>query len=292
MARSALPAATRGILWMLLAMIMFAGVNTTAKYLTQFHSVPQVLWARYVFHALVLVLLLAPRLKKLLATNRLKLQLFRSFLLLVTTGLFFTGLSRMGVADAMAVMFLTPILITALSVPILGETVGPRRWAGVAVGLAGALIIVRPGMGVAQVAALTLLAAAFTHAFYQIATRRLSGTDVVLTTLLYTASVGAVLSSLVVPWYWVTPDAAGWLLMALMGTFAAAGHFALIQAYTAAEASVVTPFQYSGLLWATLFGFLVFGDLPDGWTVLGAGIVAASGLYLYRREHQAMGGKN
>ncbi len=273
-------------------MIMFAGVNTTAKYLTQFHSVPQVVWARYVFHALVLVLLFAPRLKKLLATNRLKLQLFRSFLLLVTTGLFFTGLSRMGVADAMAVMFLTPILITALSVPLLGETVGPKRWAGVAVGLAGALIIVRPGMGVAQVAALTLLAAAFTHAFYQISTRRLSGTDTVLTTLLYTASVGAVVSSLVVPWYWVTPDVAGWLLMALMGTFAAAGHFALIQAYTAAEASVVTPFQYSGLLWATLFGFLVFGDLPDGWTVFGAGIIAASGLYLYRRERQAMGAKS
>ncbi len=283
-------AATRGILWMMLAMIMFVGVNTTAKYLTQFHSVPQVVWARYVFHALVLVLLLAPRLKKLLATNRLKLQLFRSFLLLVTTGFFFTGLSHMGVADAMAVMFLTPILITALSVPLLGETVGPRRWAGVAVGLAGALIIVRPGMGVAQVAALTLLAAAFTHAFYQISTRRLSGTDRVLTTLLYTASVGAVVSSLVVPWYWVTPDVTGWLLMALMGTFAAAGHFALIQAYTAAEASVVTPFQYTGLLWATLFGFLVFGDLPGGGTVLGAGIIAASGFYLYYREHRGKAG--
>jgi len=284
-------AATRGILWMLATVLMFACINATAKLLTQSYPVWQVVWARYAFQFLLIAVYLGPRLGKVAATGRLRLQLIRSLLLFGTTILFFTGLSLVPLADATAIMFVAPILVTALSMPLLGEHVGPRRWAGVAIGFLGALIVIRPGFGLAQSAALLPLGAACFHAFYQISTRMLSRSDETITTLFYTATTGALIASLVAPFHWTMPDAAGWSMMAALGLFATLGHFCLIKAFTSAPAATVSPFGYVNLLWATLFGYLLFAHLPDPWTLTGAAIIILSGLYIYRRE-RAKGAAN
>jgi drug/metabolite transporter (DMT)-like permease len=144
----------RGILWMLAATSIFVGLDTVAKYLSQTYPVPQVLWARYIFHMVLIVLFLGRRLPLTLRTARLGLQLLRSVFLLTATGFFFTAISFVPLADATAIMFVAPILVTALSMPLLREYVGPRRWASVFVGFLGALIIIRPGTEAMDPAAL------------------------------------------------------------------------------------------------------------------------------------------
>ena len=274
----------RGILWMLATAFCFVSMDALAKYLSQSYPVLQVVWARYVFHLLILALVLGPRLPRVARTGRLGLQFLRSLFLLGATGLFFAALSFIPLADATAIMFVAPILVTAMSVPLLGEHVGPQRWASVVVGFLGALVIIRPGSDAMEPAALLALGAASCYGFYQIATRRLSATDAPLTTLMYSAAVGVLVSCAVVPFFWVTPSPADWLAMMGLGLFGALGHFALIKAFQVAPAVTVTPFGYVNLLWAVLFGFVIFGELPDAWTVLGAAIIAASGLYILHRE--------
>ena len=276
----------RGIAWMLATMVMFSCINATAKTLTQSLPVIEVVWARYFFQMLILVLFLGRRLPSVAVTGKLKLQVARSLLLLSTTALFFTGLASIPMADATSVMFVAPILVTALSLPLLGERVGPRRWVGVAIGFIGAMVIIRPGLGVAQTAILFPLAAACIHSLYQISTRFLSRTDSTMTTLVYSASTGAVIMTLVVPFYWVTPNLSQMVLMVAIGFFATLGHYCLIRAFEAAPPAIVSPFQYTNLLWATLLGYILFSDLPDMWTIIGALIIASSGLYIFHREHK------
>lgn len=274
----------RGILWVLLAVALFVGMDALAKHLGQIYPVPQVVWARYAFHAALLALVLGRRLPSIARTRRRGLQLVRSLMLLTTTAFFFAGIRLIPLVDASAIMFLTPILVTALSVPLLGERVGPRRWAGVALGFAGAMIVIRPGTGMMQLAALLPLAAALFNAVYHLSTRVLSRTDEPLTTLFYTAVVGATVTTAALPWFWVTPAPADWLLMAALGLLGGTSHFALIKAFQAAAPAVIAPFNYTSILWATLFGFVLFDELPDRWTVAGAALIIGSGLYIYYRE--------
>lgn len=276
-----------GIVWMLLTMMLFVALDAVAKALVATYPVMQVVWARYFFHAVLLIVLLGPRLPRVIRTRRLGLQVVRALFLVVTSLLFFASLATLKLVEASTIMFLSPILVTALSVPILGEKVGIRRWMGVAVGFVGALIIIRPGLGVMQWAALLVLGAALANALYQIATRLLHNTDETLTTLLYTAVVGSIATSLIVPFLWVTPDPIGWGLMALAGLLGGIGHFCLIRAFTLAAPPVVAPFSYSSLVWSTLFGFLIFAELPDLWTLVGAALIVAGGLYIFHREQKA-----
>ena len=280
--------ARRGIAWMLLTMGLFVTMDGLAKWLTQSYPVPQVIWARYAFHFGLLALFLNWRLVATLRTRNLKLQIGRSLLLVATTTLFFFGISQVQLATASALMFVAPLLVTLLSIPLLKEQVGPRRLASVAVGFLGALVILRPGDELFDLAALLPLGAACTYAVYQIATRVLSAVDAPLTTLVYTALVGAVLSSLVVPFVWQTPDLLGWGVMLAVGGFGAVSQFCLIKAFQAAPASTVTPFGYSAILWATLYGWLLFAELPDSWTLIGAAVIVASGLYIWHREHRVI----
>jgi drug/metabolite transporter (DMT)-like permease len=284
MSFSRLSEARQGIAWMLLSILVAAGMDAIAKYLSQFYPVLQIVWARYTFQAVVVVLALGPRLPILVRTQRLGTQLVRSALLLGATVTFVFGLQNMPLTEASTILFLAPLIVTALSVPLLRERVGPRRWAAVLAGFAGALIIIRPGGDVVNLWAVFPLATAFLYALYMVTTRQLSRTDSTLTTLVYTASVGALAMSVVVPFVWVPLDAQGWLLMVLLGVMGGANHFALIQAFRSASPVVVSPFEYSRLIWATLFGYALFGNLPDGWTVLGATVIVAAGLYIYRRE--------
>ncbi len=279
----------RGILWMLLTMFLFASINAVAKYLALTYPVPQVVWARYAFHLLLLLLLLRASLPRVTASRRLGLQLTRSLLMVTTTAMFFTGIHFIPLADAGAIMFVAPVLVTALSVPLLGEPVGPRRWAAVVFGFVGALIIIRPGASVMHAAAFLPIGAACLHALYQIITRKVSAADAPLTSLVYTALIGVIVSSAVVPFFWTAPDAAGWALMVLLGMLGGGGHFAMIKAFEAAPAATVTPYGYTILLWATLFGFVLFADLPDHWTVVGALVIVLSGLYIFHREQRRRG---
>jgi len=277
----------QGALWVILAMFMFVSMDACVKTLVHEHPSIQIVWARYFFHVVLLAVVLAPRLRQVMKTQNLTLQLVRSALLLGTTTLFFTGLRYVPLVESTSMMLLAPLLVTMLAVPVLKEKVGPRRWAGVIIGLVGALIIVRPGGEVMQAAIGFPLAAAFTYSVYQISTRMLSHADSVLTTLFYTAVTGALVTSVWVPFEWVEPSPMAWLLMLVVGLAGGIGHFALIKAFSVAEASAVTPFTYSNMIWATAYGYFIYAELPDVWTVIGALTIAGSGLYVYHRERQS-----
>ena len=275
----------RGVLWILFAMMLFVGQDGLAKYLMSVsYPVEQVVWARFAFNMLFIVALFAGRLPRVARSRNYRLQMWRSTLLLVTAFLFYTALRTVPLADASAIFYLSPVIVTALSMPILREHVGPRRWAGVVIGFLGALIIIRPGTEMMQPSMLLALAAACTLSLLQIATRQLSRYDGPMTSLFYTALVGALVMSALAPFHWSAPDAWGWLLFCVLGLFGAASHYTMIKAFEAAPAPTIAPFIYSNLIWATALGFVVFGDLPDLWTVLGALIIAASGIYIFYRE--------
>ena len=224
---------------MLLTVFLFVSMDTVGKYLTQHYPVLQVTWARFFFHAFWLALFLRQRLLNALFTRRPGLQLGRGLLMLAANLLFISAVSVMPLVSVNSVLLLSPLVVTALSVPMLGEQVGPRRWACVVIGCLGALIIIRPGGGAMQWAALLPLGAACCFALYQIATRVLSRSDPPLTTLFYTVSVGVPLTTLAMPWVWVTPDWQGWALMAGMGLIGGLSHFTLIKSLSAAPAAVV-----------------------------------------------------
>lgn len=284
----------RGILLMMLAGFLFVVMDSTAKYLSGSYPVTQIVWARYIFHLLTLPLLIGRgSWLAVLATRRLGLQLLRSLMLLGSTFFFFLAVKFIPLATATAIGFVGPLLVTALSVPFLKEKVGPRRWAAVIIGFGAVVIIIRPGAELLHWAVFLPLLVAACFAIYQITTRILSATDSSLTTLFYSATAGAVAMTLVLPFEeWRTPDLAGWGLMAFLGLIGSLGHFVMIRAFTHAPASSLAPFSYLTLVWATLLGFVVFGDLPDRWTVLGAVILAASGLYVLYRERKVKAGES
>jgi drug/metabolite transporter (DMT)-like permease len=198
------------------------------------------------------------------------------------------GLRFLPVADATAINFVSPILIMALSVLILGETVGWRRWSAAAVGFLGVMIVMRPGTGAFQPAAFLPLLAAASWAGAAVVTRKMSGSDHALTTLSYSAVVGFLVLSALLPFDWVTPGRAEIALGLGIGVLSTVAHWFVILAYRHGDASVLAPFSYTQLIAAGVLGYLVFGALPDGWTILGAGIIAASGLYTaYRARIRA-----
>jgi len=272
---------------MILTMLTFVSMDTIVKHLVQSYPVTQVVWGRYTFHVILLAIYLGPRLRFTMRTKHLGGQLGRSMLLFLTTSLFFAGLQFVPLVDAAAIMYVAPIVVTALSVPSVRQKVGPHRWAGVVIGFIGAMVIIRPGTDVMQLASLLPLSAAVTYAFYQISTRALAGEDSVMTTAFYTSVAGAAIASLAVPFQWVTPDIEGWGLLAITGFLGGLGHLMLIRAFEMAPAATLSPYGYTNLIWATGLGFWFFNELPDLWTVVGALIIALSGLYIFYRESRA-----
>jgi len=275
-----------GVLWMLLTMALFVSLDSAAKSLTQMGMpVWQVVWGRFLFHAAFLALFLnRTLLAELRASSRPKLQLLRSAFLMATTVMFFTSLKHLPLATSSAIMFVTPLLVTVLAIPLLGEAVGWRRIVSVVIGFAGALVIVRPGTDAIGWVALIPLGAACANAAYHLCTRMLAGHDAPMTTLAYSAIVGALASNFGLLGGWEAPTVPQWGLLMLCGLLGCLSHFALIKAYDAANASVVSPFGYSSLIWATLAGFVLFGELPDGWTFVGAAMIVGSGLFILYRE--------
>jgi drug/metabolite transporter (DMT)-like permease len=276
----------RGILLMIAAIGTFVLMDTTAKYLSHWYPVPLIVWARYASNLLVLLAFLAAsgQLARLRST-RLGLQLARGLLLALATLLFFTSLSVLPLADANAIAFVMPLFVAALAVPMLGERLEMARLVAILVGLAGALVIVRPGSDLFTPYALLPLGMAVCNALYQILTRKLAGIEHPLTSLVWGAIVGAVLLSAAAPFVWVRPQAAAHgALILVIGVLASVGHFLLIRAYEFANASLLAPYTYTALVWAMLMGWLVFGDFPDGWSLTGMAIIVLSGLYLAARQ--------
>jgi|TARA_B110000196_G_C21055842_1_gene619764 drug/metabolite transporter (DMT)-like permease len=275
-----------GILLALAAMFLLSLLDLLAKFLGQTLPVMQIAWARYFFHFAFMAAFFWPRRgRALLRTTRPGLQWFRSLLLIFCTIAFFTAIQYMPLADAVAISFVSPLMVTALSVPLLGEAVGWRRWSAVAVGFIGAMIIVRPGVEAMHWAVWLLLAMALAYALYQITTRMLSGKDDPITTLFYTGFVGAGIMSLAVPFFWQSPASPElWLMLVALGLMGGVGHYLLIKSFEFAPVAVLAPLSYTALLWNTLFGYLVFGDLPDRWTVGGAAVLITTGIYILYRE--------
>lgn len=275
-----------GIGWMLVTVFWFITLDAIAKYLLQSYPVTQVVWARFFFHLLTALVLMGTSLPRAIRSASPGLQLLRSLLLLATTTLFFLGVRTVPLATASTIMFLSPIFITVLSIPLLGEKVGPRRLMGVLFGFTGAVIVVRPGFDSISAGLLFLLAGSFTNALYQVTTRHVRLYDEPATTLFYTALSGAAVLSFAMPFEWRPPDAQGWFLLVSIGITGGIGHLCLIRAFRLAPAAAVAPFTYTGLLWASLLGFSIFGEIPDLWTLLGAALIIGSGLYIFHREQQ------
>jgi drug/metabolite transporter (DMT)-like permease len=270
------------------AVLMLSVLDSAMKYLVAKYPLPMVAWSRYFFHFLTfgLWVLVAYR-SAAIRTRRLPLQTMRALLLVTMTFLFVASLDWLMLADATAINFLAPIVVTALSATVLGETVGWHRWLAVAVGFVGVLVIVRPGADVVNWGALLALGATFVFALYQIATRALAPTDPAATTLFYTALVGTVATSLMVPFYWATPTAADFAVMVVGGAMGGGGHYLLIHAYRYAEASLIAPLFYVQIVFATALGFALFGEMPDLWTFVGAAMIIAGGLWIWARERRA-----
>jgi drug/metabolite transporter (DMT)-like permease len=275
-----------GIALMCGAVACFTCLDATAKYLSLYMTTLQVVWARYTGAFLFAFALSNPLTNPgVLSTRRPVLQLARSTLLLGSTWFNFLALRYLQLDEVMAIAFSTPFLVAALSGPMLGEWVGWRRWIAIAVGFVGVLVVTRPGVGGMHPAALLAVCAAACYAFYAITTRILARTDGNQTTLFYSNLVGAVAMAPVVWFVWVTPsDPLIIALMCLCGILASFGHYLLIAGHRLAPAAVLSPFIYTQIVWVIALGYLVFGDLPNRWTLTGAAIVIASGLYILHRE--------
>lgn len=250
--------------------------------------VAQTVWVRFAVHLLAFALIFGPRMgKNLIATGNLKIQLARSLLLLLMTLASFLALKHLQMAQVTSIGFATPLLVAALSVPILKEVVGFHRWSAILVGFLGVLLVVRPGMDGMHWAMLVLLGGITCYSFYLILTRQIAGKEDPVTSVFYTALFGAIFMSLPMPWVWQTPQTGqAWAFMLLTGIFGGFAHFLIIIAHQYAPASLLAPFYYTQIVWSVLVGFIAFGDKPDGFTIAGAGVVIASGLYLMARERR------
>ena len=278
----------RGIVLHATATILFATADTTAKYLSVYLPVVEILWIRYLVF-LMFAVGLAYRARGASALRGLGLrsprtQLLRGLFLVGSSILFVLGVRQMPISQATAIVFVAPMLITILSIPLLGERVGIRRWAAVAVGLIGVLIVVRPGAGTFQPAVLFGLASAFCWAMTLVITRKMATSERPATTLLFSAATGLVVLSVLLPFNLAWPTPFQTALTVLLGICASLGQWMVVLAHRQAPASVLAPFSYVQLLWASLGGYLVFAAVPDRWTLLGAAIVIGSGLYTAHRE--------
>ncbi|HEX2555619.1 MAG TPA: DMT family transporter [Microvirga sp.] len=274
----------RGVALILASTLLLACSDATAKYLSASLPIVVIAWLRYCgFTLIMLVAALAQRTPPFRSAHP-RLQVLRGLGLVSSVLLFTSALPHLPVADASAITFVSPIFVAALSVPLLGETVGWRRWAAAVVGLVGVLVIIRPGTGAFQPAALLPVLSSLSWAGTIIATRKMSGRDSALTTLAFSAGVGLVVLTVLLPFHWITPRPVDLALGALVGLASTGGHWLVVLAYRYGAASALAPFQYSQLLFATLFGVAIFGTLPDLWTFAGAGLIVASGLAMAYHE--------
>jgi drug/metabolite transporter (DMT)-like permease len=275
----------RGILLVVVSTVFLASSDVMAKYLTQRLPTVEVAWMRYlVFVAIMCPAVLASSPGRTLRTARPLLQALRGLTLVGSSLLFMSALRVLPVAEATTTGFVAPIFVTLLSVVILRESVGPRRWLATLAGLIGVVIVVRPGTSAFQPGALLAIGSAACWACALVATRRIAGHDGSVTTMAYSALSGLVVLSALLPFVFVMPSAADVALGACIGLAATSGHWLVVLAYRYGDASVLAPLTYVQVISATVFGYVVFGNIPDAWTFAGAAVIISSGLYIAHRE--------
>jgi drug/metabolite transporter (DMT)-like permease len=266
-----------GIGFMLAAMAILPLIDVIAKHLgNQGLPITLLVWARLTFGAAVVLPFAARHARgRDLLPDRPALHGLRAALLGASTFCFFFALKTLPIADALAIFFVQPLVVTMLSPWILGERVGLRRWVAVAVGFLGTLIIIRPGVAPLNPGSLFALAAGTSLALYFLVTRRISGRAPAILTTFRTNLMGALLSTLAVLPVWTWPAPGQWLLLVALAVIANLGHYLIVRAYDHAEASLLAPLAYTEMVTSTILGLIVFGDFPDGWTFLGVGILIA-----------------
>lgn len=277
----------RGILYLMGALALFALLDTVSKTLASRHPVAVVVWGRYFAHFLITVVAFLPRYGTgLFKSARPGLQLVRGLTLVGVTAGVVGAFQRMPLAEVTALVFVTPFLVMILAVSFLGEKMPAWRWIPVIVGFSGVLLIARPAGNDFNIGVLFVLLGAVCYAVYQVLTRKLSAVDRSVTQLAWTALIGAATTSLLLPKYWVPGalDLRDWLLIGSLGVLAAGGHLLMIMALRAAPATTLSPFTYAQLVWATLLGWLVFGDFPDRMSLIGMAIIVVSGVVVAYSE--------
>jgi drug/metabolite transporter (DMT)-like permease len=275
----------KGIALILLSTVFLGTSDVTAKYLSATLPSIEIAWIRFLVFAMIMVPSMLPGTPLYaLRTTHLRFQLLRGAALLGSSLFFITGLRYLPIAEASATGFVAPLFVTALSIIFLSEKVGVRRWLATAVGLFGVLVILRPGTGAFHAAAFFPVVSALCWATTLIMTRTMSGREHASTTMTYSSLAGVAILSALVPFVWVAPSWHDILFGIVIGVASTAGQWIVVLAFRYADASVLAPFSYSQLLWVSILGFLIFGEVPDIWTVVGAVFIVGSGLYTAHRE--------
>ncbi len=275
----------RGIGLYLIASIIFCVADAIAKSLSTDLPFVQITWMRYVVFTLFALVLTWRRSGPAFRVHSKKMQLGRGMCLVCSSTLFILGIRDIGLAEAATIGFLGPIMVTILSIPLLGEVVVIRRWLALLAGMAGVVIVMRPGSGAFQPQALYRVASAMFWAVGLILTRKMASTDRAETTMFWSALIGMLVLTGVIPFQFVLPSGRQLWLALGQSVLSSAGQWLVIQSLRYTPASTLAPFSYSQLIWSTVAGFVVFAALPDAWTWLGAGIIVASGLYSAHREN-------
>lgn len=275
----------RGIAYALLGVFLFSAHDVLVKWLVADYPVLEIIFFRSLA-ALIPCALFVRREGgvRALRTRRRSLLLLRGLLGVSAFGPFYLAYAFLPLADVIAIGFSAPLFVTALSAPLLGEKVGWRRWAAVVVGFLGVLVMVRPGSTMFEAAALLALAGSALYALAMIVTRRLVATETTAAVIVFANLVYIAVGGLSLPFRWVAPSAGDALLLAALGLITGCAQFWMTQAYRYARAATVAPFDYTALIWAVLFGYLIWGDVPGVGVALGASLVIATGLYILRRE--------
>ncbi|MGB3866017.1 MAG: DMT family transporter [Xanthobacteraceae bacterium] len=265
--------------------VFLACSDALAKYLTRSLPPVEIAFIRFFVFALIMLPAIAMRSGgNVLATRRPVIQVLRGIALVSSSLFFIWGLGYLPIAEASATAFVAPVFVTCLSIVMLSERVGLRRWLATIVGLIGVLIVMRPGTSAFNVAAFFPIASALGWAFALVLTRQIAGTDRPVTTMAWSAIVGLAVLAVLAPFFWVTPTWQQVGIAVLIGISSTLGHWIVVLAYRHGDASVLAPFTYSQLVWVSLLGFIMFAEIPDRWTVLGACVIICSGLYIAHRE--------
>jgi drug/metabolite transporter (DMT)-like permease len=273
----------RGIGLLIASTVFLSCSDALAKYLSLTLPSMEIAWIRFSVFFIILIPMMA-RTSGVFRSARPGLQVWRGVGLLTSSLFFISGLRFLHIAEASATGFISPVFVTALSIVLLGEKVGIRRWAATLVGLMGVMIVVRPGSSAFHPAAIFPILSALGWASTLTITRMISGKDRAITTMVYSAVTGLCVLTALVPFVWVAPS---WRDIALgvgIGIASTTGQWIVVLAFRYADASVLAPFSYSQLVWVTILGFFVFGEIPDLWTIVGAAVIIGSGLYTAHRE--------
>jgi len=276
----------KSIILILITILLFSMMDVIAKILVQTYPTDQIIWARYMSQTVVSIIVLSPIMNKVLVTKYFKLQLLRSTFLFFATYFFFTSLKYLQLVQVSAIFQVAPIFVTILSAIVLKEYVDIRRWAGVIIGMLGAILIIRPGSELFSINIVLPAIAAFCYASYVISTRYLSQEKPATTNFLYSSLIGSILASILVIPSWIPINPSDLFVFSCFGLLGALGHVLLINAFRMSEASFLAPFNYMNLVFGSLWGFYIFDEIPGFFTISGSVVIITSGIYIWIKDQK------